>query len=621
MPAIGDNPDRDNPDRDNPDRDNPDPFVAVHGLVTAGAAGYWWQDAPSGARLLRGDARGVHTVDVPQRPGGLIPLSVHPADPGEPVVVYGRPGGDYGYLAQPGTPDSVLARRPGVVHLPSVPSATGGTAGPGFLYTGFAPGARLEDPPVDGPRVAVHRTGEPFAHDRAVALDDDPLALVTVEPTGDPAAALVRSTAHGVTTQRLLRLDPATGRFGVTALPAATTPRTRLVLGADRWWRGEALGTPRAVLRAGLPGDPEAAETVTFPEGTALAWIWGTRHSLLVRTVAGRGANAAEALYQVDGTTLEPRLVAGGRPGDSFPEIAASPAGDCALWLRVSRRPDGTAAGSMELLPDGDHRARPLSATAWPAALPRTTRYCTAGDGNRLPVQLSGTAGPVLLMEHGGLTALANAPLERALEELARAGQLTLARVVTRSLVPAHRVPGGERGYNDLLHAARMVREETGPRRPLLVLGHSMGAVGAARAVLLQPDLFDGWMLRFPVTDLVGFPRLGIGRHWTGMLGDPSRTDHRDALTALSPLHMPLPPGPLPPVLIQTGAYDTRADARHGLRLAERLRERGPVTLTSYPVGHVERFCEAASRQAVAEVTAFIRECPAVAPDLEGASQ
>lgn len=601
--------------------ESPDQLVAVHGLVTVGTAGYWWQDAESGARLLRGDATGVHAVDVPDGPDGLTPLTVHPAGAGRPVVMYGHPGGDYGYLSEPGAPDVVLARRPSLVHLAHVPSATGGTAGPGFVYTGFAPGARLDDPPVDGLRVAVHRSGEPFAYDRAVDLGDDPLALVTVEATGDSAAVLVRSTAHGVTTQRLLRLDPATGRPGLTPLPVATTPRTRLLLGTDRWWHGEALGTPRAVLRAGLPGDGDADRTVVFPEGTALAWAWGTRRSLLLRTVAGRGAKAAEALYRVDGDTLEARLVAGGRPGDSFPEVAASPAADCALWLRVSRRPDGTAAGRMELLLDGEHRPRPLSATAWPAPLPRATRYCTAGDGNRLPVQLSGTAGPVLLLEHGGLTALANAPLERALEELARAGQLTLARVVTRSLVPAHRVPGGERGYNDLLHAARLLREERGPRRPLLVLGHSMGAVGAARAVLLEPGLFDGWILRFPVTDLVGFPRLGIGRHWTGMLGDPSRTDQLKALTALSPLHMPLPAGPLPPVLIQTGTYDTRADARHGLRLADRLRERAPVTLSSYPVGHVERFCQVASRRAVAEVTAFIRGCPAVVRDLEGASQ
>jgi prolyl oligopeptidase PreP (S9A serine peptidase family) len=236
-------------------------------------------------------------------------------------------------------------------------------------------------------------------------------------------------------------------------------------------------------------------------------------------------------------------------------------------------------------------------------------------------VQLSGTAGPVLLLEHGGLTALANAPMERALEELVRAGRLTVARTVTRSLVPAHRVPTGERGYNDLLHAARLLREETGPRRPLLVLGHSMGAVGAARAVLLAPGLFDGWILRFPVTDLVGFPALGIGRHWTAMLGDPSLPGHLSALTALSPLHLPLPTGPLPPVLIQTGTHDTRADARHGRRLADRLRARAPVTLSEYPVGHVERFCQAASRRAVAEVTAFIRGCPAVVRDLEGASQ
>ncbi|MFG2356360.1 alpha/beta hydrolase [Streptomyces sp. NPDC048521] len=602
---------------------DPEEPVAVHGLVTVGTAGYWWQDTETGARLLRGDASGVHEVVLPEGPDGLVPLAVHPADGTPAVVLYGHPGGDYGYLSEPGTPDLVLARRPSLVRLARVPSATGGETGPGFVYTGFAPGARLADPPVEGLRVAVHRTGEPFAHDRPVALDDDPGALVALEATADPAAVLVRSTQHGSTTQRLLRFDPATGRPAVTPLPAATTPRTRLLFGADRWWHGEALGTPRAVLRALPPGetDPAAGEPVAFPEGTALAWCWGTRHGVIVRTVAGRGAQAAEALYRIDGETLEPRRVAGGRPGDSFPDVTASPAADCALWLRVSRRPDGTAAGRMELLPDRERAPRPFRTTPWPAPVPRTTRYCTAGDGNRLPVQLSGTAGPVLLLEHGGLTALANAPMERAVEELARAGQLTVARAVTRSLVPAHRVPTGERGYNDLLHAARLLRQEIGPHRPLLVLGHSMGAVGAARAVLLEPALFDGWILRFPVTDLVGFPALGIGRHWTAMLGDPSRPGHLSALTALSPLHLPLPTGPLPPLLIQTGTHDTRADARHGRRLADRLSARAPVTLSEYPVGHVERFCQAASRRAVAEVTAFIRGCPAVVRDLEGASQ
>jgi prolyl oligopeptidase PreP (S9A serine peptidase family) len=178
---------------------------------------------------------------------------------------------------------------------------------------------------------------------------------------------------------------------------------------------------------------------------------------------------------------------------------------------------------------------------------------------------------------------------------------------VTRSLVPAHRVPTGERGYNDLLHAARLLRQRIGRRRPLIVLGHSMGAVGAARAVLLEPELFDGWVLRFPVTDLLGFPALGIGRHWVRMLGDPARPDHRAALAGLSPLHLPVPDVPLPPLLIQTGAHDTRADARHGVLLAERLKDACPVTLSDYRVGHVERFCEAASRAAVAEVTDFVR--------------
>lgn len=123
----------------------PEP-VAVHGLLAVGAAGYWWQDAESGARLLRGDASGVREVALPQPPDGLTALAVHPADTGPGAALYGYPGGDYGYLTEAGAPDRVLARRPALVRLPRVPSATGGPAGPGFVYTGFPPDARLEDP-------------------------------------------------------------------------------------------------------------------------------------------------------------------------------------------------------------------------------------------------------------------------------------------------------------------------------------------------------------------------------------------------------------------------------------------------------------------------------------------
>ncbi len=525
------------------------------------------------------------------------------------MVLRGHPGGDYGYLSEPDAPDHVLARRPTVVHLPEVRSATGREAGPGFVYTGFPAGAELSAPPVEGIRVAVHRLGDPFGTDRPVPLEVGADALFSLEATADRSTALLKSTTPGDTAYWLLRFGAdLPGGVTVTRLQVEATVRTRLVLGATRWWHGEALGTPRAVLRAAPAGSVDG-DQVRFPEGTSIAWFWGTRRGIIVRTLVGR----SEALYWVDGETLQPRLVAGGERGDSFPEVAASPADDCAVWLRVSDRPGEEPVGRMELLLGGEDTPRELSATPWPVSTKRVTEFCTAGDGTRLPVQLSGDSGPVLLLEHGGFTALANAPLERALEEMVGAGKVSLARVVTRSLVPAHRVPTGERGYNDLLHAARWLRERIGVRRPLVVLGHSMGAVGAARAVLLEPELFDGWILRFPVTDLVGFPALGIGRHWTAMLGDPDLPDHRTALTGLSPLHLPLPRGPLPPLLIQTGDHDTRADPRHGELLAARLRSTGPVALSNYPVGHVERFCEAGSRAAVAEVTAFLR-----APNLSG---
>ncbi len=68
-----------------------------------------------------------------------------------------------------------------------------------------------------------------------------------------------------------------------------------------------------------------------------------------------------------------------------------------------------------------------------------------------------------------------------------------------------------------------------------------------------------------------------------------------------------LPDGPVPPLLVQVGRYDTRADPRHGRRLAERLGGVADVRLSEYAVGHVERFAAAESRRAVEEATEFVR--------------
>jgi prolyl oligopeptidase PreP (S9A serine peptidase family) len=213
-----------------------------------------------------------------------------------------------------------------------------------------------------------------------------------------------------------------------------------------------------------------------------------------------------------------------------------------------------------------------------------------------------------VLLSHTGTAGLINAPLERALERATVRGELTVVRAVTRTLRRATESDGGRRAYDDLLAAAREVRRTVSNGHPVALIGHSMGAVSAARALLTEPGAFRSVVLRFPVTDLVRFPELGIGRHWTTMLGDPSVPSEQSVLSWLSPCHMPSTGAPIPPVLLQIGRFDSRAHPEHGRRLFERLRrEPGAAPdLSEFDVGHIERLGSPQTARAIEETIRFV---------------
>jgi hypothetical protein len=152
------------------------------------------------------------------------------------------------------------------------------------------------------------------------------------------------------------------------------------------------------------------------------------------------------------------------------------------------------------------------------------------------------------------------------------AGHFAFLVVGLRSLNPAMAVSGVD--YADFADAGVLVvvairvlfwsMGDVANGHPVALVGYSMGAVSAARAVLTDPPVFRCVALRFPVADLLRFPELGIGRHWTTMLGDPTDPAERAALARLSPCHMRSSGIPIPPVLLQIGRFDTRAHPEHG---------------------------------------------------------
>jgi pimeloyl-ACP methyl ester carboxylesterase len=587
----------------------PDPGgeLAIHSLAVHGRHAYWREERADGNRILRSSDAAAALLPVARPADGLEVIGFHPGEGHGYAVVRGYPGGDYGQLSEPTAPDWAIARRPTLAWLSAGSPEDG--ACPGFIYTGFPEASSLKSPPVTGVQVLFHRVGQPFRADVRIPLPLGKEDLVTVEPATEPDTVVaVVSSSEGGTARWLVRLAGKDhDEFRCMRLNGTFGPRTGIGLGHGRWWRGEHLGTRRSVVYAQPPGclDPSAGVPVELPETSSVAWLWATRHGLLLRLIMDR----SERLAYVDNQSLELRRVAGGPRGTIFSEIAASPAADCAAWLRLDTGIEtGRPAAYLEKLDHDGTSPAVLVHCQWPRRGSVKSDSYQTEDDVRLPVYLTGDTGPVLLLEHSGMSAVANSPLERSLEKLAFDGEFSLARAVTRSLGPARLTPDGRRGYNDLLAAAIHLRSTLGDQRPICILGHSMGAVGTARAVLLRPDLFSGCVLRFPVTDLVGFPALGIGAYWKRTLGDPAVVEQRDALMRLSPLHMALPRQALPPVLFQVGTYDTRAHPDHGRRLAARWSAATRVKVSEYPVGHVELLGAMTTAAAVAEVVAFIRD-------------
>jgi hypothetical protein len=138
-----------------------------------------------------------------------------------------------------------------------------------------------------------------------------------------------------------------------------------------------------------------------------------------------------------------------------------------------------------------------------PAAAPVSVDSYVAAHGTSLPPHISRAARatshtPVVVLAHGGVGALARAPLEMALEQRCARGELLVVRAVTRTFGPATESDGGRRAYDDLLAAARTVRDTVAGRRRVALIGVGLDAVGAARAVLTDPDVFGCVVLRFP---------------------------------------------------------------------------------------------------------------------------
>jgi len=136
--------------------------------------------------------------------------------------------------------------------------------------------------------------------------------------------------------------------------------------------------------------------------------------------------------------------------------------------------------------------------------------------------------------------------------------------------------------------------------------GSSNGGLLVAAVVTRRPELVDVALIGYPLTDMLRFHLLHIGKLWTTEYGDPEDPGDRAYLASYSPYHNVRRGVRYPHVLVYTGLHDDRVHPAHALKFVAKLRDAGaPAYLRVETVsGHMGATPEVRAREA-AEVLAF----------------
>ncbi len=207
----------------------------------------------------------------------------------------------------------------------------------------------------------------------------------------------------------------------------------------------------------------------------------------------------------------------------------------------------------------------------------RTPTLLTGYGGFNIPIVPSFTRSTYLLLEHGGILAVANLRGGGEFgEDWHKAGMLGQKQnVFDDAIAAASQLIAS--GYTDPAHLA--------------VMGGSNGGLLVGALVTQRPDLFRAAVCSVPLLDMVRYHRFRIAKLWIPEYGSAEDPKQFDWLYAYSPYHHVKEGTAYPAVLFTTAESDSRVDPLHARKMAAAMQaatmsERAVLLRVETKAGH-----------------------------------
>ncbi|MET9800594.1 prolyl oligopeptidase family serine peptidase [Streptomyces sp. NPDC006368] len=337
------------------------------------------------------------------------------------------------------------------------------------------------------------------------------------------------------------------------------------------------------------PGDLAAAAwtpLITAGEGTVISACValtepGTGAVRFLLSSSRDGA-ACLSLHDADGGLITDVETPGTGPG-TLTRLTVPPGGTDQAWFTYTDFLTAPAVHRFSLRdrrchPDGPGPP-PAPAPSGPARqAPAEVRRVTypSEDGTAVPLFLVMPTDrgpgprPTLLTAYGGFGARAAPAYSATIRAWVAAGGIYAIAGVRgggEHGTTWHRAGSGVNKPTALADHAAAARWLIGsgltdPGR-LAVKGASHSGLMVAAAITRDPHLYAAAVCSGSLTDLVRYPRLGMGRWWIDEFGDPDDPAHLDVLLGYSPYHRVRPATRYPAVLMATARTDPRVGAAH----------------------------------------------------------